>query len=219
MEKCYRKNPIHFSEMSHPHCNYLYSYYVWLYHYPSLITVISISVEELLVDQLDGTIEIPEVLHFACNDRSQLLDQLKVLQMILRRERDKNKNNQLSVTDSSSSKTQSSSIAISSSTTKDVLKEKVERHKKVTTQRRQDKLKQMDIEAEALSRALTNEECESSESIKVSEIENKFMNLKLNFKLWKINAKISLLDKEEKSGGIRSRFFCYEENETDEYRK
>jgi len=136
-----------------------------------------------LVDQLDGTIEIPEVLHFACNDRSQLLDQLKVLQMILRRERDKNKNNQLSVTDSSSSKTQSSSIAISSSTTKDVLKEKVERHKKVTAQRRQDKLKQMDVEAEALSRALTNEERESSESVKVSEIENKFTNLKLNFKL------------------------------------
>jgi len=140
-------------------------------------------VEELLIDQLDGTIEIPEVLHFTCNDRSQLLDQLKVLQMVLRRERDKNKNNQLPVTDSSSSKTQSSSIAISSSTTKDVLKEKVERHKKVTAQRRQDKLKQMDVEAEALSRALTNEERESSECIKVSEIENKFTNLKLNFEL------------------------------------
>jgi len=24
MEKCYRKNPIHFSEMSHPHCNHLF---------------------------------------------------------------------------------------------------------------------------------------------------------------------------------------------------
>ncbi|KYN10021.1 putative tyrosyl-DNA phosphodiesterase, partial [Trachymyrmex cornetzi] len=113
MEKCYRKNPIHFDEMSHPH------------------------LEKLLVDQLDGTIEIPEVLHFACNDRSQLLDQLKVLQIVLRRERNKNKDNQ---------------------------------HKKATVQRRQDKLKQMDVEAQALSRALIREERENhTETIKTKK--------------------------------------------------
>lgn len=122
------------------------------------------------MNQLDGTIEIPEVLHFACNDRSQLLDQLKVLQMVLRKERDRNRDSQLSVISSvscSSSKTQSSFNAVSSVT--ENLQEKVEKHKKITAQRRQDKLKQMDVETEALSRALTSED-QSSESIKVMKL-------------------------------------------------
>lgn len=188
MEKCYRKNPIHFDEMSHPHCNYLYIFlililYVIIYYYQILIIVTLISVEKLLVDQLDGTIEIPEVLHFACNDRSQLLDQLKVLQMVLRRERNKNKDNQLSGIGNLSSKAQSSSTTNVSSTKED-LKDKVERHKKATVQRRQDKLKQMDAEAQALSRALIEEERENHmETIKVSKIQNKFVY----FTLWKIN--------------------------------
>lgn len=165
MEKCYRKNPIHFGEMSHPH------------------------LEELLIDQLDGVIKIPEVLHFQCNDHSQLLDQLKVLQMVLRKERDKNRDN-MSVTSSSSSKIESLSTAPSS--IKEDLKEKIERHKKATALRRQDKLKQMDAEAQALSKALVNEECDSSGSVKA---------------------------KKKKSGSIRSWLFCYKEDETDEYRK
>lgn len=117
------------------------------------------------MDQLDGTIEIPEVLQFVCNDRSQLLDQLKVLQMVLRKERDRNRDSRLSVTGSSSSETQSLSAATSS--IKEDLKEKVERHKKATVQRRQDKLKQMDTEAEALSRALADKDNDSSERVKV----------------------------------------------------
>lgn len=136
--------------------------------------------EELLVDQLDGTIEIPEVLHFTCDDRSQLLDQLKVLQMVLRKERNKSRDNQLSGSSSSKtqsqSKTQSPSAATSS---KQDLKEKVEKHKKTTLQRRQEKLKQMDTEAQALSKALADEEHENTSSIKVSKIENKFVNFKL----------------------------------------
>lgn len=132
--------------------------------------------EELLVDQLDGTIEIPEVLYFTCDDRSQLLDQLKVLQMVLRKERNKSRDNQLSITGSSSSKTQSPSVATSD---KEDLKKKVERHKKATVQRRQEKLKQMDTEAQALSKTLASEEYENTISIKVSEIENKFVNFKL----------------------------------------
>ncbi|XP_046817239.1 probable tyrosyl-DNA phosphodiesterase isoform X1 [Vespa crabro] len=64
MEKCYRKNPIHFTEMSHPHF------------------------ERLVIDQLDDTLNIPDVLDFEC-DRSQLLDQLKVIQIVMRKERDK----------------------------------------------------------------------------------------------------------------------------------
>lgn len=66
MEKCYRKNPIHFAEMSHPH------------------------LERLVIDQLDDTIKIPDVLDFEC-DRSQLLDQLKVIQIVMRKERDKDR--------------------------------------------------------------------------------------------------------------------------------
>jgi len=128
-----------------------------------------------LVDQLDGTIEIPEMLHFACNDRSQLMDQLKVLQMVLRKERNKNRNNQ-SMTDNSFP-TQTQFLSTDTSSTKEHSKEKVEKHKKATVQKKQDKLKQMDVEAQAkLSRALTDKECESSESIKVSETENKFVN-------------------------------------------
>lgn len=118
------------------------------------------------MDQLDGTIEIPEVLHFACNDRSQLLDQLKVLQMVLRKERDKNKDSQLCTTSSSSC---SSSKTQSLFTAEESLKEKVEKHKKTMTQRRQDKLKQMDAEAQVLSRALA-EDHESSESVKVMRL-------------------------------------------------
>lgn len=126
--------------------------------------------EKLLVNQLDGTIEIPEVLHFACNDRSQLLDQLKVLQMVLRKERNKNGDNPLPIS-SLSSDVQSSSTATSD--IKEDLKEKAEKHKKAMIQKRQDKLKQMDAEAQALSKALIKE-CESSESTKVSETEKVF---------------------------------------------
>lgn len=122
--------------------------------------------EELLVDQLDGTINIPKTLNFVCTDHSQLLDQLKVLQMVLRKERDKNGDS--SLTSSQSSKTQSSFA--STSDTKEDLKEKVDRHKKVMEQRRQDKLKQMDEEAQALSRALNKEEGESSGNIKINEV-------------------------------------------------
>lgn len=127
--------------------------------------------EKLLVNQLDGTIEIPEILHFVCNDRSQLLDQLKVLQMVLRKERDKNRDNLLPIS-SLSSEVQSSSTATSN--IKEDLKEKAERHKKAMIQKRQDKLKQMDAEAQALSKALISTECENSDDTKVSEIEKVF---------------------------------------------
>ncbi|XP_014475675.1 PREDICTED: probable tyrosyl-DNA phosphodiesterase [Dinoponera quadriceps] len=139
-EKCYRKNPIHFSEMSHPH------------------------LEALLANQLDGMIEIPEVLNFTCDDRSQLLDQLKVLQMVLRKEREKNGDNSTPITSSQLSKAQSS---LSS---KESLQEKVVKHKEGMAQKRQDKLKQMDAEAQALSRALSShEERENSDDTKTKK--------------------------------------------------
>lgn len=124
---------------------------------------ISFSVEKLVADQLDGTIEIPEVLNFTCNDHSLLMDQLKVLQMVLRKERDKNKDNFTLATSNQLPKAQ---ISIND---KEDLRQKVDRHKKVMAQKRQDKLKQMDVEAQDLSRALSNEEYESSENTKVSK--------------------------------------------------
>lgn len=123
--------------------------------------------EKLLINRLDETIEIPEVLHFVCNDRAQLLDQLKVLQMVLRKERDKNVNNSLSATSNASSKAQSQPTT---SSTKTDLEEKVEKHKKMMAQRRQDRLKQMDTEAQVLSKA-NKEENKHSESTKVNNRE------------------------------------------------
>lgn len=134
--------------------------------------------EKLLINQLDSTIEIPEVLHFACNDHSQLLDQLKVLQMVLRKEREKNQDNPLPISSLSS---EIQSLSTATSDIKEDLKEKVERHKNAMIQKRQDK--QIDAEAQALSKALINKECESSEGTKVSEIEKE----SLSFKFWKIN--------------------------------
>lgn len=125
-------------------------------------------VEKLVINQLDGMIEIPEVLNFPCNDRSLLLDQLKVLQMVLRKERDKNRDNSMLATSSQLPKAQSLSNA------KEDLQEKIDRHKKTMAQKKQDKLKQMDIEAEVLSRALRNEEHESSENTKVSKNNQSF---------------------------------------------
>ncbi|XP_014612770.1 PREDICTED: probable tyrosyl-DNA phosphodiesterase isoform X1 [Polistes canadensis] len=97
MEKCYRKNPIHFAEMSHPH------------------------LERLVIDQLDETIKIPNNLDFEC-DRTQLLQQLKVMQVILRRERDRDVDSflQLKINLFSTVTTKSSSTS-ESSKTKDVM--------------------------------------------------------------------------------------------------
>ncbi|KMQ87499.1 putative tyrosyl-dna phosphodiesterase [Lasius niger] len=122
--------------------------------------------EKLLINQLDGTIEIPKVLHFACNDRSQLLDQLKVLQMVLRKEREKNQDNPLTISSLSS---EIQSLSTATSDIKEDLKEKVERHKNAMLQKKQDKLKQMDAEAQALSKALINKDCESSEGTKAKK--------------------------------------------------
>jgi len=128
-----------------------------------------------LADRLDDAIEIPEVLHFTCNDRTQLLDQLKVLQMVLRKERDKDRGNFLPVTDNSSSKIQFQ-LAPASDTERD-FKEKIEKRKKIMEQQRQDKLKQMDSEAQALFDAINKEETNSSKDINVSK-KNIYTNLK-----------------------------------------
>ncbi|XP_012288196.1 probable tyrosyl-DNA phosphodiesterase [Orussus abietinus] len=150
MEKCYRKNPIHFSEMSHPH------------------------LEKLVKDQLDGTITIPDNLDFECVDRSQLQDQLSVLQMVLRRQRDKAGNGFIAILSQSQKcsikppqsyeekpkkqilenpqrkpeqiKQEKPKEQISSS-----LLEKVERNKQAALARREARLRELDAKAEILS--------------------------------------------------------------------
>ncbi|XP_011503580.1 PREDICTED: probable tyrosyl-DNA phosphodiesterase [Ceratosolen solmsi marchali] len=69
-DKCYRKNPIHFNEMSHPH------------------------LEKLIINQLDSPITIPNDINFKCTDKSLLLDQLTVLQMVLNKYKNINSKSQ-----------------------------------------------------------------------------------------------------------------------------
>ncbi|KAK2584626.1 hypothetical protein KPH14_006975 [Odynerus spinipes] len=130
MEKCYRKNPIHFTEMSHPH------------------------LEKLVITQLDSTIRVPDVVDFDC-DRSQLLDQLKVLQIVMKKERDKNRDSFLELTKDLLSDNITVIPATSGSqnhTTSD-MQHKVERHKKAMAMKRENKLKEMDTQAEMLAKS------------------------------------------------------------------
>ncbi|KAG7198398.1 hypothetical protein KM043_005788 [Ampulex compressa] len=150
MEKCYRKNPIHFNEMSHPH------------------------LEKLVINQLVGTIEIPEVLDFECADRSLLLDQLKVLQMVLRTARDKNKENAVSEEKDEVSKCKA--VLADASGAKqgidDDLKAKVDRHKQASMARRENKLQEMDDKAEELFKASTSKGESDSSGGKKRSYEN-----------------------------------------------
>lgn len=130
--------------------------------------------EKLLVNKLDTTIQIPEVLQFPCTDRSQLLDQLKVLQMVLRKERDKNRDNSLPVTNNEFLKTKFE--LTDTLNNKKTLREKVDTHKKTTTQVRQDKVEQINMEMEVLYESLPNKKQESSKSITVSKITASYYN-------------------------------------------
>ncbi|XP_014207035.1 probable tyrosyl-DNA phosphodiesterase [Copidosoma floridanum] len=117
-EKCYRKNPVHFNEMSHPH------------------------LEKLIIDQLDATISIPENLSFECSNRSQLLDQLKVLQVVLKKERDRNQKN-----DPAETSQEKPSENRNPSNEDKELKEKIKRHKQAALETRIARLKEMDAKA------------------------------------------------------------------------
>lgn len=136
-EKCYRKNPIHFNEMSHPH------------------------LEKLVIDRLDEVLTVPAHLDFECPDRSQLLDQLKVLQIVLKKERERNggtSSNQQSFTKTETTKKtciDSPSISNSNSRGKELisddLKQKIERNRQAALLRRENKLKELDAKAELLA--------------------------------------------------------------------
>lgn len=119
MEKCYRKNPIHFGEMSHPH------------------------LEDLVKDQLVGEIEIPDTLSFECKDRELLMDQLKILQIVFRKQGKGKENDALSDTAKDSNVKVATAVLSGNDTGKD-LKEKVEKHKQSTLERRINRLVEMD---------------------------------------------------------------------------
>ncbi|XP_076276415.1 tyrosyl-DNA phosphodiesterase glaikit [Lasioglossum baleicum] len=148
MEKCYRKNPIHFNEMSHPH------------------------LEKLVIDQLEGEINIPDDPGFECSDRSLLIDQLKVLQMVLKKQRSSDQNSTQSVTKVSTgtSKNQGSNQS---------LKDKIEKHKQTTMERRDNKLKEMDEVAGALFKASNSSSKSSVHTNKVNVMKEELTKLKL----------------------------------------
>ncbi|XP_043527863.1 probable tyrosyl-DNA phosphodiesterase isoform X2 [Frieseomelitta varia] len=142
MEKCYRKNPIHFNEMSHPH------------------------LEKIVINQLEGEIQIPEELDFVCSDESLLRDQLKILQMLFRKERDKEASS-IKVLNSRLNNVNSEVTSEDKSTSK-ILKDKVEKHKQIMAQRREDKLKVMDEVAEALFKS-----CNEKSDVDQNKVSNK----------------------------------------------
>ena len=176
MEKCYRKNPIHFNEMSHPHCKF----YMFLVSFILSIqpwskkNIWSVSVEKIVVNQLEDEIRVPEKLDFECSDRCLLKDQLKILQLVLR----KNRNS-----DESSSSNTASNSKVNSERPKvtngkpvpETLKDKVEKHKQVVIQRRENKLKNMDDEAEALFMSSNQKDNQR----KVSKMKEELDNLKI----------------------------------------
>lgn len=156
MEKCYRKNPIHFSEMSHPH------------------------LEKLVIDQLEGAIKVPEDVGFECSDTSLLMDQLKVLQMVLRKERNKS-GSKPSDSKAPTACTASNSNSGASGSLKD-LSALVDRHKQMATQRREGKLKDMDEKAGALFKCSGSNGKSSTDSNKIYTMREELGNLKLAMK-------------------------------------
>ncbi|XP_076676604.1 tyrosyl-DNA phosphodiesterase glaikit isoform X2 [Andrena cerasifolii] len=156
MEKCYRKNPIHFSEMSHPH------------------------LEKLVIDQLEGAIKVPEDVGFECSDTSLLMDQLKVLQMVLRKERN-NSGSRPSDSKAPTVCTASNSNSGASGSLKD-LSTLVDRHKQMAAQRREGKLKDLDEKAGALFKSSSSNGKSSTDSNKIYTMREELGNLKLAIK-------------------------------------
>ena len=97
--------------------------------------------EDLLLPQLDSDINIPSKLNFECSDRLQLLDQLKVLQGVLRQMKKNNKDSSINCVLSNNSDEKLIKAKLDAD---DELKKKVERNKQAAYERRQQKLKELD---------------------------------------------------------------------------
>lgn len=99
--------------------------------------------ENLIIKQLDKTIVLPDNFDFEVPDKSQLLDQLKVLQIVLRKARDKSGESKPQSNASPAKKTSANSSQ--SSKELEDLKAKIEKHKQAALDKRQNQLKKMDV--------------------------------------------------------------------------
>lgn len=118
------------------------------------MTINTFSVEKLIINNLDDVITIPAHLDFECPDRSQLLDQLKVLQIVLKKERDRNVGTSQSLKPQESinpTNSPKNSNSKGKETISDELKQKIERNKQAALLRREKKLKELDEKAELLA--------------------------------------------------------------------
>lgn len=136
--------------------------------------------EKLVINQLEGEIQIPEELDFACSDESLLRDQLKILQMLFRKERNKEAS-VIKVLNSRVDNVSSKVISEDKSTSK-TLKDKVEKHKQIMVQRREDKLKVMDEEAEALFKSSNEKKSSDVDQNKVSKMKEELDNFNVKEK-------------------------------------
>lgn len=140
-------------------------------------SIYCISVETIVMKQLEGEIQVPEKLDFECSDRSLLLDQLKILQIILRREKAGNGSSSIKELNSKISNTSTKMKNENNTMDNQNLKDKVEKHKQIMLQRRENKLKDMDEEAEALFKA--SNENKNKDQYKVAKMKEDLDNLKI----------------------------------------
>lgn len=103
--------------------------------------------ENLIEHQLEGSITLPKKLNFECTDQSQLLDQLKVLQMVMRKTKEKNGESGTSQSNNSSSATKNVKKESKSAEEVGDLKAKIERHKQAVLEKRVTRMKEIDSRA------------------------------------------------------------------------
>lgn len=133
--------------------------------------------EKIVVNQLEGEIRVPEELNFECSDRCLLKDQLKILQIVLRKNRNSDGSSSSNIASKSKINAESPKVT-NGKTVSETLKDKVEKHKQLTIQRRENKLKNMDEEAEALFMSSN----EKDNQRKVSKMKEELDNLKITEK-------------------------------------
>lgn len=130
--------------------------------------------EKLVIDQLEGVVKVPADVGFECPDKSLLMDQLKVLQMVLRKERN-NSGSGPSDSKAAAACTASNSDSGASGS----LKDKADRHKQMAAQRREGKLKDLDEKAGALFKSSSSNGKSSTDSNKIYTMREELGNLKV----------------------------------------
>lgn len=139
--------------------------------------IVTVAVENIMMNQLEGEIQIPDKLDFECSDRSLLMDQLKILQMVLRRQKNNSAGCLANKAHGSQLRSVGSPTKNESATAGRTLKDKVETHKEAMSQKRENKLKEMDEQAEALFKS-SNEKTKIDKS-NVNEMKEELNNLKI----------------------------------------